>query len=81
MIGRASLSGAPDVVFFNAARQHLYVAVGKPGVIDVVDTTRLEVTESVKTEAGAHTLAFDEARNKVYAFCPGSHSAMVFADE
>jgi hypothetical protein len=34
----------------------------------------------VTTEAGAHTLAFDRKRSKVYAFLPHSHRAAVFAD-
>ena len=32
------LSGVPDVVLFNRQRQHLYVAIGDPGVIDVFST-------------------------------------------
>jgi hypothetical protein len=38
----AVLSGAPDVIFFNAKLKHLYVAVGDPGVIDVFDTRSLK---------------------------------------
>jgi len=34
----------------------------------------------VPTEAGAHTLALDRKRSKVYAFLPQSHRAAVFAD-
>jgi hypothetical protein len=34
----------------------------------------------VPTEAGAHTLALDRKRNKVYAFLPRSHRAAVFVD-
>ena len=77
----ADLSGTPDVIFFNAARRHLYVAVGEPGVIDLFTTDTLTRVETVPTEKGAHTLGFDAARNMVYAFLPESHRAVVFADE
>jgi DNA-binding beta-propeller fold protein YncE len=76
----ADLSGAPDVIFFNKARKHLYVAVGDPGVIEVFDTETLTRLEVISTEKGAHTLAFDPWRNKVYAFLPQSYRAQVFAD-
>jgi DNA-binding beta-propeller fold protein YncE len=77
----ADLSGTPDVIFFNGELKHLYVAVGDPGVIDVFDTSSLKKLETRKTERGAHTIAFDADRNKVYAFLPESHRAMVFLDE
>jgi hypothetical protein len=76
----ASLGGVPDVIFFNAALQHLYVAIGDPGVLEVFDTNTLERIEVLATEAGAHTIAFDARRNKVYAFLPQSHRAAVYVD-
>jgi DNA-binding beta-propeller fold protein YncE len=76
----ADLSGKPDVIFFNRVRKHLYVAVGDPGVIDVFDTESLNRLEIVSTEKGSHTLAFDAARNKIYAFLPQTHCAQVFVD-
>ncbi|HYT17976.1 MAG TPA: hypothetical protein VEO18_06985, partial [Thermoplasmata archaeon] len=75
------LSGPPDVVFFNAALGHLYVAVGVPGVIDVFDAKRMKLLETVPTERGAHTLAIDQQNNKVYAFLPATHRAAVYQDE
>ncbi len=75
------ISGVPDVVFYNAALQHLYVAIGDPGVIDVFDTVSLKLIETVATERGAHTLGYDRQRNKVYAFLPASHRAAVYVDE
>ena len=77
---QASLSGTPDVIFLNPALNHLYVAIGDPGVIDVFETTSLEKLETVPTEKGAHTLAFDAQHNKVYAFLPQTHRAQVFVD-
>ncbi len=74
------IAGVPDVVVFNAARRRVYVAIGDPGVIEVFDTTPLSRHETVVTEAGAHTLSFDAARNIVCAFLPASHRAAVYAD-
>src|SRR5437870_3754719 len=77
---RATLSGAPDVIFFNARLRHLYVAVGEPGVIDVLDTESWRRIETVPTERGAHTLAFDARHDMVYAFLPETHRAAVYHD-
>lgn len=77
----ADLSGTPDVIFFNAALKHLYVAIGHPGVIDVFETDSLERIETISTEKGAHTIGFDAAHNKVYAFLPESHRANVYLDQ
>lgn len=80
ILARQELSGAPDVVFFNARRQHLYVAIGDPGVIDVFDTSRLELRETVATEQGAHTLAFAPARDRVLAFLPRTCRANIYEE-
>jgi hypothetical protein len=56
------------------------VAVGDPGAIDVIDVATMRREEVVTTEAGAHTLALDRKRSKVYAFLPRSHRAAVFQD-
>ncbi len=74
------LSGVPDVVFYNARLNHLYVAIGEPGVIDVFDTEKMVLIETISTEKGAHTLGYDPDRNRVYAFLPLTHRAMVFQD-
>ena len=78
VLGDVPLSGVPDVVFLHPQSGRLYVAVGDPGVIDVVDIGAMRREEVVPTEAGAHTLALDRKRNKVYAFLPQSHRAAVF---
>lgn len=80
MLGDVPLSGTPDVIFLNPQSGHLYVAIGDPGVIDVIDIGTMRRKEVVTTEAGAHTLALDRQRNKVYAFLPKSHRAVVFVD-
>ena len=75
------IAGVPDVVFYNAARGRVYVAIGDPGIIEVFDTRPLRRHETITTEAGAHTLSFDAARNIVCAFFPASHRAAVYRDE
>jgi DNA-binding beta-propeller fold protein YncE len=76
-----ALSGAPDVIFFNAELGRLYVAIGDPGLIDVVDTERMRLIETITTEARAHTIGFNAQRNKIYAFLPGTHRAAVYQDQ
>src|SRR5712691_1072878 len=80
VLADAELAGAPDVIFFNAALRHLYVAIGDPGVIEVFDSDTLQCIQTITTEAGAHTIAFDPARNKIYAFLPQTHRAAVYGD-
>lgn len=75
------LSGPPDVVFFNEALSHVYVAVGAPGVVNVFDTKRMKLLETLPTEKGAHTLCLDHQKNKVYVFLPATHRAAVYQDE
>jgi hypothetical protein len=81
ILSQSDISGAPDVIFFNAALHQLYVAIGDPGVIDVFDTQTMTRIETVQTERGSHTLAFDSSRNKVYAFLPETRRAAVYADQ
>jgi DNA-binding beta-propeller fold protein YncE len=79
-LGDIPLSGAPDVIFLHPQSGHLYVAIGDPGVMDVIDIGTMRCAEVVPTEAGAHTLALDRKRSKVYSFLPQSHRAAVFVD-
>lgn len=77
---RTELAGVPDVIFFNRELEHLYVAIGDPGLIEVFETRQMRRLEAVRTEAGAHTLGFDPGRNTVYAFLPSTHRALIYAD-
>ena len=79
-LAQAELAGVPDVIFFNPDRRHLYVAIGEPGLIEVFETDQMRRLETVRTEAGAHTLGFDPSRNTVYAFLPNTHRALIYAD-
>jgi DNA-binding beta-propeller fold protein YncE len=80
VLGDVALSGVPDVIFLHPRLGRLYVAIGDPGVIDIIDIGAMRREEVVATEAGAHTLALDRKRNKIYAFLPRSHRAAVFVD-
>lgn len=80
VVAAERIAGVPDVVFFNAALGRVYVAIGDPGVIEVFDTAPLRRQQTVVTEAGAHTLAFDVTRNVVCALLPATHRAAVYVD-
>ena len=80
ILTQAELAGIPDVIFFNPERRHLYVAIGDPGLIEVFETGQMRRLETVRTEAGAHTLGFDPSRNTVYAFLPDTHRTLIYAD-
>jgi DNA-binding beta-propeller fold protein YncE len=80
LLGRIDLGGVPDVVFVNPALGHLYVAIGDPGVIEVFATDPMRHVQTVATEPGAHTMAFDRTRHRVYVFLPTSHRAAVYVD-
>jgi len=80
VLADVALSSTPDVIFLHPQTGHLYVAIGDPGVIDVIDIGTMRRKEVVPTERGAHTLALDRKRSKIYAFLPQSHRAAVFVD-
>jgi DNA-binding beta-propeller fold protein YncE len=72
------ISGEPDAIWHNDTRGHLYVAIGRPGVIDVIDTDAMVRVAQVTTEEGAHTTAFDRGRQRLYVFLPQSCRAAVY---
>lgn len=80
IVGDVPLAGAPDVIFLDEGQGCLYVAIGDPGLVQVVDIDARSVDETVPTEAGAHTLALDQSRHRVIVFLPISHRAAVFED-
>jgi DNA-binding beta-propeller fold protein YncE len=82
-LGWIAIAGGPDAIWYNPNRQLLYVAVGAPGVVEVVDTRELRamrVVQHVETEPEAHTTAFDVARQRLYVFLPGSCRAAVYVE-
>ncbi|HVC34852.1 MAG TPA: hypothetical protein VNL16_15175 [Chloroflexota bacterium] len=78
--GSTPIDGEPDAIWLNRAQRRLYVAIGKPGVVDVVDTAGLAVVEQVPTEEGAPTTAFDPVRQRLYVFLPRSCRAVVYLE-
>ncbi len=80
ILSQVEIRGVPDVVFFNPTLGHLYVAIGDPGVIEVFETEAMHHLEMVQTEKGAHTIAFDPARNMIYSFLPDTHRAAIYRD-
>src|SRR5215471_7325563 len=80
VLGTIALSGAPDVIFLDGGLGRLYVALGEPGVVDVIDIRGMQRLETVATEPGAHTTALDSRTHHLYVFLPGTHRAAVFVD-
>lgn len=79
-ISRVPIAGEPDAVWYNSAVDRAYVAIGRPGVIDVVDGRNCAVVERLTTEEGAHTTAFDGQRQQLYVFLPGRCEALVYQE-
>jgi DNA-binding beta-propeller fold protein YncE len=77
-VGRVQIAGEPDAIWYSSTANALYVAIGNPGVVDVLDTRALAVVQQVNTEGGAHTTAFDSQRQRLYVFLPASCQAAVF---
>ncbi len=79
-VGRGPIAGEPDAVWYNPAAARLYVAIGRPGLVDVLDIRSMELLERIVTEEGAHTTAFDRLRQRLYVFLPRSGCASVYAE-
>jgi YVTN family beta-propeller protein len=71
-IATIPIAGVPDAIWYNPGRQLVYVAIGDPGLVDVIDTATLTRREQVTTAAGAHTTAFDRERQRLAVFLPGA---------
>jgi DNA-binding beta-propeller fold protein YncE len=72
------LAGPPDVIWRNELRGLLYVGIGDPGCVQVVDTVSYRVIDEISTEPGAHTLAFDTIRQRLYVFLPKTGRVAVY---
>jgi DNA-binding beta-propeller fold protein YncE len=77
-LGTVQIAGEPDAIWFDAATDSVYVAIGSPGVVQVIDAGRMAVHETAVTEEGATTTALDTRRRLLYVFKPTSCSAAVF---
>ena len=77
---RVPIAGEPDAIWYNAVRALLYVAIGDPGLVAVVDTRTMTQREQIDTEKGAHTTAFDHARQQLAVFLPGTCRVALFRE-
>ncbi len=74
------IAGAPDVIWYNLKRQVVYCAAGDPGIIEVIDIRSNRIVERLETEAGAHSFAFDQIRQRMYTLLPTSCRAGVYEE-
>jgi DNA-binding beta-propeller fold protein YncE len=77
-LGKVAIAGVPDATWFDGATSSVYVAIGEPGLLQVVDTTRMTVVEAIETERGAQTTAVDLRRQVLYLFKPITGSVAAF---
>ncbi len=56
------------------------MAIGQPGLLDVIDTQAMGLAQELPTEGGAHTTAFDRTRQCLYVFLPRSCQAAVYEE-
>jgi len=77
-IGSVPIPGVPDAIWFDPARERLYVAIGEPGVLAIVDPAARTATEEIATEPGAQTTAFDPTRQRLFVFLPRTCRAAVY---
>ena len=73
-----SIAGPPDAIWFNRIAREVYVAIGNPGVVQIISADGLTVVETVETGIGSHTLAFDEVRQELYVFRPSTCSVLAY---
>lgn len=78
---QTQIAGAPDVMWHNRKSHQLYCAIADPGVVDIIDTESMTVISEIPTEFGAHTLTFDNARQRLYVFMPKRCQAAVYEVE
>jgi DNA-binding beta-propeller fold protein YncE len=79
-LAQVPIAGGPDAIWYTPRRQRLYVAIGDPGMVEVVDTQAMVIIQQVETERGAHTTAFDAARQRLFVFLPDSCRAAVYEE-
>jgi DNA-binding beta-propeller fold protein YncE len=77
---RVPISGQPDAIWYNPLRRVLYVAIGNPGVVDVIDTAAMRRCQQVVTEEGAHTTALDLRRERLAVFLPRTCRAAIYQE-
>lgn len=79
--GRTTVAGPPDAIWSNPHLREVYVASDQPGMLTVVDVAAMQIRQTLPTEAGTHTTAFDPGRQVLYVFLPTSCRADVLVNE
>jgi len=74
------IAGQPDAIWYNPLQRLLYVAIGNPGLVDVIDTAAMRRCDQVTTEEGAHTTAFDGPRQHLIVFLPRTCGAAIYEE-
>lgn len=72
------IAGGPDAIWFNEATDQVYVAIGEPGLIQVVDAKKMAVIQTFETGFGTRTTAFDTRRQELFVFRPSTCSALAY---
>jgi DNA-binding beta-propeller fold protein YncE len=79
-LASVAIAGEPDVIWLNSRCKRLYVAIGKPGILQAVDLEQLHIAEEIHTEESAKTFTFDEQRQRLYLFLPQRCQAVVYEE-
>ena len=79
-VASVPIGGPPDAIWYNPLRRVIYAAIGKPGLVDVIDTVAMRRCEQVMTEEGAHTTAFDGPRRRLVVFLPRTCRAAIYEE-
>jgi DNA-binding beta-propeller fold protein YncE len=74
------LTGTPDVIMWDRDLGRLYVAVGTPGTVSAFDVRRRAALETIVTEEGAHTIGWDPATRRLFAFQPKTSSIAIYEE-
>ncbi|HET7465174.1 MAG TPA: YncE family protein [Candidatus Dormibacteraeota bacterium] len=72
------IAGGPDAIWFHPKKDEVYVAIGDPGLLQVLDAEGMVVTDTIETGPGAQTTALDAQRQELFVFVPSSCSTLVF---
>jgi DNA-binding beta-propeller fold protein YncE len=77
-VAEVGIAGEPDAIWFDSGATSVYVAVSRPGLIQVVDADRMVIRETIEIEEGAKTTALDAPRRSLYVFKPRSCSVAAY---
>ena len=70
ILASVAIAGEPDVIWLNSRRKRLYVAIGKPGILQVMDLQQLPIADEIQSDEGAKTFTFNEQRQRLFLSCP-----------